>query len=94
MFELFLITAILGFIKNYVKYKKISFSLFIRTPLLCLCIYLLIKDRVSNPILCSIIFERWWLLLYKSAKSYFNDDYNKKKVKYRRKYNLKYLNEK
>ena len=32
--KLFLITAILGFIKNYVKYKKVSLCLFIRTPLL------------------------------------------------------------
>ena len=94
MLELFLITAILGFIKNYVKYKKISFCLFIRTPLICLCIYLIIKDRLANPILCSIILERWLLLLYKSIKSIIEDDYHKKKEKYKKKYNLIYLNEK
>ena len=94
MLELFLITAILGFIKNYVKYKKISFCLFIRTPLICLCIYLIIKDRLANPILYSIILERWLLLLYKSIKSFIDDDYHKKKEKYKKKYNLIYLNEK
>ena len=94
MLELFLITAILGFIKNYVKYKQISFCLFIRTPLICLCIYLIIKNRLANPILCSIILERWVLLLYKSIKSIIDDDYHKKKEKYKKKYNLIYLNEK
>ena len=94
MFEFFLITAILGFIKNYVKYKKISFCLFIRTPLICLCIYLIIKDHISNPVLCSIIIERWLLLLYKSIKSIIEDDYHKKREIYKKKYNLIYLNEK
>ena len=94
MLEIFLITAILGFIKNYVKYKKISFCFFIITPLICLFIYLIIKDRLANPILCSIILERWMLLLYKSIKSFIDDDYHKKKEKYKKKYNLIYLNEK
>ena len=94
MFELFLITAILGFIKNYVKYKKVSFCLFIRTPLICLCLYLIIKDKIYNPILSSIILERWVMLLYKSIKSFIDDDYHKKKGKYKKKYNLIYLNEK
>jgi len=94
MIGLFLITAILGFIKNYIKYKKVSFCLFIRTPLLCLCIYFIIKDHIENPILCSIILERWILLIYKSIKSYIDNDYIKKKEKYKKKYNLIYLNEK
>ena len=94
MIEFFLITAILGLIKNYVKYKAISFSLFIRTPLLCILIYILIKDKIDNPILWSIILERWFLLIFKSVKSYIDDDYNKKKEKYKKKYNLIYLNEK
>ena len=84
MFELFLITAILGFIKNYVKYKKISFCLFIRTPLICLCLYLIIKDKIYNPILSSIILERWFMLLYKSIKSFIDDDYHKKKINTRK----------
>lgn len=94
MIELFFMTAILGFVKNFVKYKRVSFMLFVRTPLICLLIYLLIKDKIADPILWSIILERWILLICKSIKSFIEDDYNKKKEKYKIKYNLIYLNEK
>ena len=66
MIKLLFITAILGVIKNYIKYKNINFCLFLRSPLLTLLIYLIIKSRCENALLWSIILERWALFLYKS----------------------------
>ena len=94
MIKLLFITAILGVIKNYIKYKKLSFCLFLRSPILTLLIYLIIKSRCENALLWAIILERWILLLYKSIISYFRNDYVIKMDKYKKKYNLKYLNKK
>ena len=92
MYEiLFLITPLLGFIKNYVKYKNNSLSLFLRTPLLCIVIYNILNlFKFKNSILLSIIFERWIMFIYKITISIINDDYTIKKKKYIKKYNLKY----
>ena len=94
MIHLFLITAILGFIRNFVKYKKIELLLFLRSPFLSLLIYFIIKNKLDSPILWAIILERWFLLLFKSIKSYCDDDYMRKRKKYEKKYNLTYLNKK
>ena len=90
MIKLLFITAILGVIKNYIKYKKLNFYLFLRSPLLTLLIYLIIKSKCENTLLWAIILERWVLLLYKSIRSYFRNDYVIKMDKYKKKYNLKY----
>jgi len=92
MYEiLFLITPLLGFIKNFVKYKNNSLTLFLRTPLLCILIYNILNlFKFKNPILLSIIFERWIMFIYKINLSIINDDYTIKKKKYIKKYNLKY----
>ena len=39
-----------------------------------------------------IIFERWLMFFYKIIMAYINNDYNKKKEKYKIKYNLQYIN--
>lgn len=87
---MFFITATLGTVRNYIKYKKFNIWLFIRSPILTFLIYRLLPDKYNNKIFMALIFERWLLLGYKSINSYYNDDYNKKKLKYIKKYNLEY----
>lgn len=87
---MFFITATLGTVRNYVKYKKFNLWLFIRSPIITFCIYKVIPDKYKNKIFISLILERWLLLAYKSIYSYCNDDYNKKKQKYIKKYNIEY----
>ena len=88
---IFFITPILGAIRNYSKYKKFKLTLFIRTPITYFLIYNLLKIYYQkNMILYTLILERWYFLIYKTLISIFNDDYNIKKNKYIKKYNLKY----
>ena len=87
-----LVIPILGLLKNYVKYKKISFFLFLRTPFICYTIkylYFIVKQHnLSNY---KIIFlERCLMFLYKILYSLVTDSYQKKKEKYEIKYKLKY----
>ena len=84
---IFLITPSLGFLKNYIKYKKIKPLVFLRTPL----IYLLFKNIfINSDSYQLLIYERWFFFLYKIIRSYINDDYYIRKKKYQIKYNLKY----
>ena len=91
MFYLYFITPLLGCIRNYIKYKQLKFLMFIRTPLTYLFINLLFQ---SNNIWKTLMYERWFFFIYKSFLSLYNDDYNRKKNKYMKKYNLKYKDEK
>ena len=82
---------VLGCLKNYVKYKRICPILFMRTP----CLYLLIHFyltlfKYQNRICLTIINERIFMFLYKIIMSLWNDNYNIKKLKYQKKYALKY----
>ena len=77
----------LGLIKNYVKNKKINLYLFFRTPILCYFIQLLIQ---SNNIYKILLYERWFMFIYKILKSLYNNDYQVRKVKYIKKYKLRY----
>lgn len=86
---LWLVTPILGSIKNYVKYKQFKVLIFLRTPLLYIFIFLLIQETNIWKLL---ILERWFLLLYKSILSLYRNDYINKKEKYIQKYGLKYKN--
>uniref|UniRef100_A0A6C0KZ08 Uncharacterized protein n=1 Tax=viral metagenome TaxID=1070528 RepID=A0A6C0KZ08_9ZZZZ len=86
MLFLYLITPLLGSIRNYSKYKQIHFRVFIRTPL----IYLLIHSLFHCSVWQTLIYERWFFLLYKTSFSIYNDDYHKRKNKYIQKYGLKY----
>lgn len=87
-------TAILGCFRNYVKYKMLSISTFMRTPIICLIFYLLILNFCSydefTAILMACLFERWFFLFGKGLISFINNDYLKKKEKYIKKYNMVY----
>ena len=87
MILLYLITPLLGSLRNYIKYKKLNFLLFIRTPVTYFIINLFLK---SNNIYQTLIYERWFFFIYKSMLSIYKDDYNTKKSKYIIKYGLKY----
>ena len=86
---LYLVTPNLGLLRNYIKYKTLSLTTYLRTPALYFIIHfwlLLVGHR--NVIYKTIIYERWYWFLYKSLKSYIKDDYNVKKEKYKIKYKL------
>ena len=87
MIKLLFITAMLGLIKNYIKYKKIKFLVFIRSPIIYFLINILLKQ---NNIWKILIYERWFFFIFKSIKSYIKNDYKNKKNKYIKKYNLNY----
>ena len=87
---IFFIIPALGLLKNYVKYKKINLFLFLRSPIITYFFYYMIQSY-NNPILVSILLERYFMFLYKISYSIINNTYQKKKDKYMKKYNLKYL---
>ena len=87
MLFLYLITPLLGTLRNYVKYKQIKLLLFIRTPITYFIINIIFQ---CNSIWKTLIYERWYFFIYKTILSIYNDDYNKKKDKYIKKYGLKY----
>ena len=88
----FLITPSLGLLRNYIKYKNLSLTLFIRSPAISIILFELMNINYPqcNNLLLSIILERWFMLLSKSLISFCNNDYLRKKKKYIEKYNLKY----
>ena len=87
MIFLYLITPLLGTLRNYIKYKQIKLLLFIRTPLTYFLINMIFQ---CNSVWKTLIYERWYFFIYKTFLSLYNDDYNKKKDKYIVKYGLKY----
>ena len=87
MILLYLITPFLGSLRNYIKYKKLNFLLFIRTPITYFFINLFFQ---YNTIWQTLIYERWFFFIYKTILSIYNNDYIIKKEKYIKKYGLKY----
>jgi acetate kinase len=87
MIFLYLITPLLGTLRNYIKYKRIKILLFLRTPITYFMINLIFQNQ---NIWKTLMFERWFFFIYKSLLSLYNDDYNVKKQKYIKKYGLKY----
>jgi hypothetical protein len=87
----YLVIPLLGVFKNYVKYKQVNVFVFLRTPFLNM-IFESIFRYLSwrSPILLSIIWERIYFFVFKIIRSYLRDDYNRKKKKYMKKYNLIY----
>jgi len=84
---LYLITPILGSLKNYVKYKRFNILVFLRT----LYIYSILKLVIQTDNTWIILMlERWFFFLFKIIRSIINDDYNNKKQKYIEKYRLIY----
>jgi len=80
-------TAILGSLKNYVKYKKFNILLFLRTPICIFFIQLLLQ---TNNIWKILIYERWFMFLFKTFRSLYRNDYYVKREKYISKYNMRY----
>ena len=87
MILLYLVTPLLGTLRNYIKYKQIKLLMFLRTPITYFFINLIFQN---NNMWKTLVFERWFFFIYKSFLSIYNDDYHKKKDKYIRKYGLKY----
>jgi len=84
---LYLVTPLLGSLKNYVKYKRFNILVFLRT----LYIYYLLKLSIqTNNTWLILMLERWFFFIFKIIKSIINDDYNNKKQKYTEKYRLIY----
>lgn len=84
---LLLITPLMGALRNFSKYKNFKLLIFLRSPIIYFFLYLILQ---TNNIWKILIYERWFMFIFKTLKSIFNKDYIKKKDKYIRKYNLKY----
>jgi hypothetical protein len=84
---LYLVTPLLGSLKNYVKYKRFNIIVFIRTFYIYLTLHLLIQTNNKWMIL---ILERWFFFIFKIIRSIYRNDYESKKQKYIKKYNLTY----
>ncbi len=84
---IYLVTPLLGSLKNYVKYKRFNFIVFIRTFYIYLTLHLLIQTNNKWMIL---ILERWFFFIFKIIRSIYRYDYESKKQKYIKKYNLTY----
>ena len=90
-----IIIPVLGCMNNYVKYKRISLLLFLRTPLIYSILYLYFDTyKYKNVVSNVIINERIIMFLYKIIRSLLIDSYHKKKLKYIKKYNILYNSDK
>lgn len=87
IYILYLITPLLGFIKNYVKYKRINLLVFLRTPFIYSLLFILIQTQNIWKI---ITIERWLFFIFKIIRSTIRRDYIVNKGKYELKYGLIY----
>lgn len=84
---IYLITPLLGSLKNYVKYKTFNFLVFLRT----LYIYTLIQCIIkTNNIYLILILERWFFFIFKIIRSIYRNDYLRNRIKYETKYKIIY----
>jgi hypothetical protein len=84
---LLIVTPLLGASRNFVKYKQFKPLVFFRTPIIYCFLYLILQTRNIWKIL---VLERWLMFIYKTSISVYRNDYQLKKEKYKKKYNLKY----
>jgi len=84
---IYIITPLLGSLKNYVKYKRFNLLIFVRTFFVYLMLRLLIKTNNSFLIL---ILERWFFFIFKIIRSLLRNDYMRNRIKYEAKYKLIY----
>jgi len=91
LFLYYLFTPLLGFVKNYVKYKQIKPFVFIRTPFVYIFLHSILFSEKTD-IFKIMIIERWFFFILKIIRSIIRDDYIRNKEKYTRKYNLSYHN--
>ena len=88
---LYTITPSLGLIRNYIKYKRVTLTLYFRTYLVYFFINLLSKLLGYIPNIYEVlIYERWFFFISKSLISLYRNDYYRKREKYKIKYRLKY----
>ena len=93
IYSLFII-PILGCMKNYAKYKRVSPLLFLRTPFIYTFLYLFLTlFNFQNRICQTIINERIIMFLYKIIMALLTDNYYKKRLKYEKKYGINYNND-
>jgi len=84
---LYLVTPLLGSLKNYVKYKRFNIMIFIRT----LYIYFILKLFIqTNNNWLILMLERWFFFLFKIIRSIIRNDYERNRNKYINKYGIKY----
>jgi hypothetical protein len=84
---LYLVTPLLGSLKNYVKYKHFNILVFVRTLYVYFILHLAIQ---TNNTWLILILERWFFFAFKIIRSIIKNDYNNKKQKYIKKYNIIY----
>jgi len=84
---LYLVTPLLGSLKNYVKYKRFNILIFIRTFFIYFILKLFIRTNNNWLIL---ILERWFFFLFKIIRSIIRNDYERNRNKYINKYGIKY----
>ena len=91
MIQFLLIIPVLGALKNYVKYKRVSVLLFLRTPFIYTFIYSYLRlFKYKNKIILTVVNERIFMFIYKIIYSLLTDSYHKNKLKYIKKYNILY----
>ena len=84
---LYIITPLLGSLKNYVKYKRFNILIFIRS----FYVYLILKLAAqTNNIYLILILERWFFFIFKIIRSIYRNDYIRNSTKYETKYKLIY----
>ncbi len=84
---LYIITPLLGSLKNYVKYKRFNILIFIRS----FYVYLILKLAAqTNNIYLILILERWFFFIFKIIRSIYRNDYIRNRTKYETKYKLIY----
>ena len=85
---LYLVTPILGSLKNYIKYKHFNTLVFLRTLYIYLVLHLSIQTNNTWMIL---MIERWFFFIFKIIRSIYRNDYIRNRKKYETKYkNLSY----
>jgi len=84
---LYLVTPILGSLKNYIKYKNFNTLVFLRTLYIYLVLHLSIQTNNTWMIL---MIERWFFFIFKIIRSIYRNDYIRNRTKYETKYKLIY----
>ena len=84
---LYLVTPILGSLKNYIKYKNFNTLVFLRTLYIYLVLHLSIQTNNTWMIL---MIERWFFFVFKIIRSIYRNDYIRNRKKYETKYKLIY----
>jgi len=84
---LYLVTPILGSLKNYIKYKHFNTLVFLRTLYIYLVLHLSIQTNNTWMIL---MIERWFFFIFKIIRSIYRNDYIRNRNKYETKYKLIY----